>query len=77
MGQLIESDYPISFNDGVCDIKEKKKGLLLLSVKMINWSFNVDGREVCLSANTCDDNDSVLWHKRLGHFELCNLKMDG
>jgi hypothetical protein len=44
---------------------------------MINWSFNVDGREVCLSANTCDDNDSVLWHKRLGHFELCNLKMDG
>ena len=56
---------------------KKKKGLLLLSVKMINWSFNVDGREVCLSANICDDNDSVLWHKRLSHFELCNLKTDG
>ena len=25
MGQLIESDYSISFNDGVCDIKDKKK----------------------------------------------------
>jgi len=59
VGQLIESGYSIFFNDGVCDIKDKN-GVLLLSAKMMNKSFNVDWREVCLSANTCENNESVL-----------------
>jgi hypothetical protein len=73
VGQLIESGYSIFFNDGVCDIKDKN-GVLLLSAKMMNRSFNVDWREVCLSANTCENNESVLWHKRLGHFSYATLK---
>jgi hypothetical protein len=51
VGQLIESGYSIIFNDRVCDIKDKN-GVLLLSAKMMNRSFNVDWREACLSANT-------------------------
>jgi len=73
VGQLIESGYSIFFNDGVCDIKDKN-GVLLLFAKMMNRSFNVDWREVCLSANTCENNESVLWHKRLGHFNYATLK---
>jgi hypothetical protein len=73
VGQLIESGYSIFFNDGVCDIKDKN-GVLLLSAKMMNRSFNVDWREVCLSANTCENNESVLWHKRSGHFNYATLK---
>jgi hypothetical protein len=60
--QLIEYGSSIFFNDGVCDIKNKN-GVLLLSAKMMNRSFTVDWREVCLSANTYENNDSVLWHK--------------
>jgi hypothetical protein len=67
------------FNDGVCDIKDKK-GVLLLSTKIMNRSFNVDWKEVCLSANTCEDNKSILWHKYLGHFNylkrMVNLQMN-
>ena len=70
MGQLIESSYSMFFND---DIKDKK-GVLLLSTKMMNRSFNVDWKEVCLSANTCEDNESILWHKQLGHFNYATLK---
>ena len=46
VGQLIESGYSIFFNDGVYDIKDKK-GVLLLSAKMMNRSFNVDLKKVC------------------------------
>jgi hypothetical protein len=73
VGQLIESGYSIVFNDGVCDIKDKN-GVLLLSTKMMNRSFNVNWKEVCLSANTYENNESVLWHKRLGHFNYTTLK---
>ena len=73
VGQLIESGYSIVFNDGVCDIKDKN-GVLLLSAKMMNRSFNVNWNEVCLSANTYESKESVLWHKRLGHFNYATLK---
>ena len=73
VGQLIGSGYSIVFNDGVCDIKDRN-GVLLLSVKMMNRSFNVNWNEVCLSANTYECKESVLWHKWLGHFNYATLK---
>jgi len=73
VGQLLESGYSIFFNNGVCDIKDKN-GVLLFSAKMMNRSFNVDWREVCLSVNTYENNETVLWHKRLGHFNYATLK---
>jgi hypothetical protein len=44
VGQLIESGYSILFNDGVCDIKDKNR-VLLLSAKMMNRSFNMIGEK--------------------------------
>jgi hypothetical protein len=73
VGQLLESGYSLSFNDGMCNIRDKM-GILLLSTKMMNISFNIDWKEACLSVNTCVYTDSVLWHKRLGHFNYTTLK---
>ena len=52
VGQLLESGYSLSFNDGMCNIRDKM-GILLLSAKMMNRSFNIDWKEACLSVNTC------------------------
>jgi len=71
--QLLESGYSLSFNDGICNIRDKI-GILLLPVKMMNRSFNIDWKEACLSVNTCVYTDSILWHKRLGHFNYATLK---
>jgi hypothetical protein len=73
VGQLLESGYSLSFNVGMCNIRDKM-GMLLLSAKMMNRSFNIDWKEACLSVNTCVYTDSILWHKRLGHFNYATLK---
>jgi hypothetical protein len=44
VGQLMESGYSLLFDDGVCNIKDKN-GVLLLSTKMLNRSFNVDWKK--------------------------------
>jgi len=49
-------------------------GILLLSTKMMNRSFNIDWKEACLSVNTCVYTDYVLRHKILGHFNYATLK---
>ena len=73
VGQLIESGYSLNFHNGVCDIKDKN-GLLLLTIQMLDRSFNVDWKEACLCANVAIENESVLWHKRLGHSNYVTLK---
>ena len=65
VGQLLESGYSLSFNDGMCNIKDKMR-ILLLFTKMMNRSFNIDWKEACLSVNTYVYTDYILWHKRLG-----------
>ena len=72
--QLLEFGYSLYFNDEMCNIRDKI-GILLLSVKMMNRSFNIDLKEACLSVNTCVYTNSILWHKRLGHFNYTTLKM--
>jgi hypothetical protein len=59
VGQLLESGYSLSFNDGMCNIKDNM-GILLLSAKMMNRSFNIEWKEACLSVNTCVYIDYVL-----------------
>ena len=76
VGQLLESDYSLLFNRGVCEIKVKH-GVLLLSTKMVNRSFCIDWKNLCLSANTCEESNSVLWHKRMGHVKYAGTKKDG
>ena len=72
VGQWLESGYSLSFNDGMCNARNKM-GILLLSTKMMNRSFNIDWEEACLSVNTCIYTDFVLWHKILRAFQLCYL----
>ena len=57
-----------------CAILKIEKGYYYSLLKWWIWVFNVDWEEVCLSANTIVENDYVLWHKRLGHFNYATLK---
>jgi len=57
-----------------CAILKTEKGYYYSLLKWWIWVFNVDWKEVCLSANTIVENDYVLWHKRLGHFNYATLK---
>jgi len=57
--QPIQFSYSLFLNDGVCDIKDNK-GVLLLTIKIMNKSFNVDWKEIYLCANTIVENDYVL-----------------
>ena len=72
VGQLMESGYSLLFDNGVCVIKDKK-GILLLCAKMTNRCFNADLKEICWTANMCKNDESVLWHKRLGHYNYAAL----
>lgn len=72
VGQLLEVGYSLSFNDGLCNIKDE--GILLLSVKMMNKSFNLDWNESFMSVSMCVNVDSSLWHQRMGHFNQKTLK---
>ena len=72
--QLLEFGYSLYFNDEMCNIRDKIR-ILLLYVKMMNRSFNIDLKKACLSVNACVYTDFILWHKRLGHFNYATLKM--
>ena len=61
------------FKDEISDIRYNK-GVLLLSAKMMNKSFNVEWKKTCWDANTCRVDEYVLWHKRLGHFNYASLR---
>ena len=73
VGQLLESGYSLSFKRGLCKIKDSQ-GTLLLSVKMMNRSFNLDWNDSYMSVNMCVNAESSLWHKRMGHFNQIALK---
>ena len=46
--QLLEDDYSLSFNKGICKIRDCQ-GTLLLSAKIMNRSFNLDWKEAFMS----------------------------
>ena len=73
VGQLLEIGHSLSFKKGLCSIKDDK-GVLLLSTRMMNKSFNIDWNKSYLNANICREEESVLWHKRLGHFNYAALR---
>ena len=73
VGQLMESGYSLLFDDGMCNIKDKN-GVLLLSTKILNRSFNIDWKKTCWYVNTCNVDESILWNKRLEHFNYATLR---
>ncbi|XP_069148053.1 uncharacterized protein [Solanum lycopersicum] len=77
IGQLMISGYSISFDDGVCTIKNKKSGKTIAKVPMINnkmFPLEVSMVEKCVMVASGDD-ETRLWHLRYGHLNVNELKL--
>ncbi|XP_074363067.1 uncharacterized protein LOC141703433 [Apium graveolens] len=77
VGQLIENGYAAYFENGTCTIFDKNKGRKLVTKiqmkrgRSFQLMFNYDA-DLALKAHLKDE--SLLWHKRLGHIHSQGLK---
>ncbi|XP_074362600.1 uncharacterized protein LOC141702909 [Apium graveolens] len=77
VGQLIENGYAAYFEDGTCTIYDKNKGRKLVAKiqmkrgRSFQLMFNYDA-DLALKAHLKEE--SLLWHKRLGHIHSQGLK---
>ena len=77
VGQLIENGYAAYFEDGSCTIYDKREGkkfvakIQMKSGRSFQLMFNYD-TDLALKANIKDQ--SLLWHKRLGHMHFQGMK---
>ncbi|CAL5347060.1 unnamed protein product [Camellia sinensis] len=70
--QLLEKGYKVLFKDKNCVIKDTK-GIEVFKVQMKGKSFALDLMKEEQAAVHKDDSNTVLWHKRLGHFHHAAL----
>ena len=73
VGQMLERQYALHFQDMSCIIFDPH-GCELMIVKMKEKSFLVDWKCTNMQAFPSVVDDSVLWHKRLGHFSYSTLR---
>ncbi|KAL9439711.1 hypothetical protein AB3S75_025217 [Citrus x aurantiifolia] len=67
VGQLLEKGYKVLFEDKNCTIKDVE-GRELFKIQMKGKSFALNLIEEEQAAVHKEENCTVLWHKRLGHF---------
>ncbi|KAK2973572.1 hypothetical protein RJ640_030697 [Escallonia rubra] len=76
MGQLLEKGYDIHMKDKCLYLRDDKGSLItrvpMLSNRMFLMNIHHDAPK-CLKA--CFDNQSWLWHLRLGHLNFRGLKL--
>lgn len=72
VGQLLEKNIP-HFQNMSCTIVDHA-GYELMAVKIRDKSFPIKWKETDLHAYTTVIDESVLWHKRFGHFNYAQLK---
>ncbi|KAM7516070.1 hypothetical protein LguiA_005653 [Lonicera macranthoides] len=70
--QLLEKGYKVLFEDKHCVIKDTK-GIEVFKVQMKGKSFALDLMKEEQAAVHKEDNNTILWHKRLGHFHHAAL----
>ena len=73
VGQLLEDGYSLFFINGICTIKDDQ-GIPLFTAKMINRCFSIGKHVSHISMSINATEKSILWHKRLGHFNYATLK---
>ncbi|RVW46097.1 Retrovirus-related Pol polyprotein from transposon RE1 [Vitis vinifera] len=92
VGQLVEKGFKVCFEDKNCIIKDAE-GREVFNIKMKGKSFALNMLEDEQIAAAQHENNTMLWHKRLGHFhhfedknciikdvegrEVFNIKMKG
>ncbi|KAK3007469.1 hypothetical protein RJ639_013341 [Escallonia herrerae] len=77
VGQLICSGYSIWFDNGSCEIKDKKSGQILAKVCMAeNNLFPLEIASVENHALVASEkNETSLWHLRYGNLNINGLKL--
>ena len=65
--QLLEKGHKVLFEDKNCVIKDKK-GIKVFKVQMKGKNFALDLMEKKQVVVHKENSNTVLWHKRLGHF---------
>ncbi|TXG57334.1 hypothetical protein EZV62_018647 [Acer yangbiense] len=73
VAQLLKKGYSCSFKDKYCTIVDSC-GVEVVKVGMHNNSFPLNLEQVNHSAFVFKHDDSALWHKRYGHFNMDALK---
>ena len=64
---LLEKGYKVMFEDKNCVIKHAKD-IKVFKVQMKGKSFVLDLMKEEQASIHREDNNTMLWHKRLGHF---------
>ena len=67
VGQLVEKGFKVCFEDKNCIIKDAE-GREVFNIKMKGKSFALNMLEDEQIAAAQHENNTMLWHKRLGHF---------
>ena len=78
LGQLLEHDYALNFDNGECSIYDKRDGRqLVVNIHMEkNRSFPINFSNCGNQALKAHEIDSSwLWHKRLGHLNFRSLNV--
>ncbi|KAJ0077392.1 hypothetical protein Patl1_35790 [Pistacia atlantica] len=71
----MQKGFRLEFADNKCEIKDPS-GVEFMCVPMKNRSFVVNWSSMDVKAfSSREENKSLLWHKRLGHFNLNSIKI--
>ncbi|GKV46536.1 hypothetical protein SLEP1_g53512 [Rubroshorea leprosula] len=74
VAQMLRKGYSVSFANNACYIYDSC-GVKLARIKMVENSFPITWNSPCLHAVYVSKSDETsLWHKRYGHFNLKSLK---
>nr|KYP32396.1 Copia protein [Cajanus cajan] len=73
VAQLMKRRYSLSFKNNGCIILDSNDSEVI-KVEMCDNSFPISLNQVNESALVSKHDDSVLWHKRYGHFNMGALK---
>ncbi|KAK2398761.1 putative mitochondrial protein [Trifolium repens] len=76
IGQLLEHGYSLNFENRECRIFDSKRRNVAVVKMTSNRSFPLSlNYEKNFSMMAREDNDSCLWHKKLGHLNYNSLKL--
>lgn len=73
VGQMLERNYALHFQKQSCIIQDSE-GNEILRVKMIGKSFPILWKVTSHTAGNVREDETEIWHKRLGHVHYRNIR---
>lgn len=73
VSQLIKKGHSVQFHDNGCKILNNSKEEIL-SCKLMNNMYCLNASTVTAYVSSSDESDSYLWHQRMSHLNLSDLR---